>query len=198
MYERIRASGEDQGTILFCGRLVSDLNKLLVVVSLSGQSKGLCGMLKVRASKLEVALLVWLVMMADAFSMFDYGGSGALVRCVCWFFRFVLPCELGLLGDIWVLGCRLNVVSSRVIKVINRLIGKGGALFGFRLFLLSLLIYLVRIGISGVFPYGFRPTCHFSHNFGVSLVVWFGVVGTRLCVRCKGVLAGLVPGGLPW
>nr|QID02640.1 ATP synthase F0 subunit 6 [Scrobicularia plana] len=138
-------------------------------------------------------------MMADAFSMFDYGGGCGLVGFVSWFSCFIIFCVFFSGLDLWVLDSSL--VS--IIKVISegfgrQILGKSRMIFGFSLLCVSLFVYLAFVGVFSIFPYMFCMTAHFSHNFCISMVLWFATLILNLLVSTKGFMMHFVPSGLSW
>lgn len=139
----------------------------------------------------------WLI--ADAFSMFDYGGSMGMVGLVRWGGGWVVV-FISLMGmDYWVGGNRFRVVVSMLNKVFShQILGARRMVFGFGLFCVSLFVYLCFIGVYSIFPYVFCLTAHFSHNFCISIVLWFATLMVNLAVRVKGFGMHFVPRGLSW
>ena len=89
----------------------------------------------------------------------------------------------------------LNLVGD----VIGRqVLGYSRIIFGFGLFCVSLFVYLGLIGILSIFPYVFCLTAHFSHNFCISMVLWFTTLIINLVVSVTGFIAHFVPRGLSW
>ena len=68
---------------------------------------------------------------------------------------------------------------------------------GFGFFCVSLFVYLRFVGVLSIFPYRFCLTAHFSHNFCISMVLWFGTLFFNRLIRVKGFFGHFVPGGLP-
>lgn len=138
-------------------------------------------------------------MIADAFSIFDYGGGGGLVGLVSWCSCFFIFCLVFSGLDFWVLD--RSLVS--VIKVISegfgrQILGKSRIIFGFSLFCVGLFVYLAFVGVFSIFPYMFCITAHFSHNFCISMVLWFATLILNLLIRIKGFIIHFVPRGLSW
>ena len=111
-------------------------------------------------------------MMADAFSMFDFGGRMGLVGVVSWGASFVVL-VLALVGsDMWVSGGRLVVGVKYISSVFGRqILGRRRIIYGFGFFCVGLFVYLAFMGLFSIFPYMFCSTAHFSHNFCISIVM---------------------------
>ena len=99
--------------------------------------------------------------------------------------------------DLWVLDRRLVCVIKVVSEGFGRqILGKSRMIFGFRLFCVGLFTYLAFVGVFSIFPYMFCITAHFSHNFCISIVLWFATLALNLLVRIKGFTIHFVPSGL--
>lgn len=70
--------------------------------------------------------------------------------------------------------------------------------YGFALFCVGLFVYLSFLGIYSIFPYMFCLTAHFSHNFSISIVLWFTTLILNLIISVKGFTSHFVPRGLSW
>ena len=87
------------------------------------------------------------------------------------------------------------------VKVLRSVFGKqilGGRriIYGFGFFCVGLFFYLGFMGVFSIFPYMFCSTAHFSHNFCISIVLWFTTLILNLVVRVKGFIIHFVPSGL--
>jgi len=71
-------------------------------------------------------------------------------------------------------------------------------IYGFSLFCVGLFVYLGFIGVFSIFPYIFCSTAHFSHNFCVSMVLWFTTLILNIIISVKGFTIHFVPRGLSW
>lgn len=80
----------------------------------------------------------------------------------------------------------------------RQILGKSRIILGFRLFCVGLFTYLAFVGVFSIFPYMFCITAHFSHNFCISIVLWFATLILNLLVRVKGFTIHFVPSGLSW
>nr|YP_009642906.1 ATP synthase F0 subunit 6 [Gari elongata]QCQ20470.1 ATPase subunit 6 [Gari elongata] len=139
------------------------------------------------------------MMMADAFSMFDYGGGMGFVGLISWGasgFLFVMM----LAGmDIWVSRNRFLLVLNQISNLFGQqILGSSRMIFGFSLLCVSLFTYLSFVGVAAIFPYMFCITAHFSHNFCISMVLWFSTLFLNLTISVKGFMLHFVPSGLGW
>jgi ATP synthase subunit 6 len=138
-------------------------------------------------------------MLADAFSIFDYGGTlniVSLVRWGCTFFSMVI---LLLRVDRWVSGNRVIIIFHMLRLFFSKQVLSASRMaFGFGFFCVRLFIYLSFVGIYSIFPYTFCLTAHFSHNFCISLVIWFRTLALNFCINFEGFISHFTPGGLPW
>nr|YP_006576442.1 ATP synthase F0 subunit 6 [Solecurtus divaricatus]AEV94336.1 ATPase subunit 6 [Solecurtus divaricatus] len=142
-------------------------------------------------------MFVWV--MADAFSMFDYGGSMGLVGLVSWcsvaFIYLVLMMGL----DLWVVGNRFTFMLNSVSTVFGRqVLGGSQVIYGFGLFCVGLFVYLCFVGVYSISPYVFCLTAQFSHNFCIAMVLWFSTLLLNLTISIKGFFMHFVPSGLSW
>lgn len=99
--------------------------------------------------------------------------------------------------DYWVGGNRFSsllVVLSEVFR--RQILGSRRIVYGFNLFCVRLFVYLCFIGVYSIFPYVFCLTAHFSHNFCISMVLWFRTLILNIAVRVKGFMIHFVPRGL--
>nr|YP_006576382.1 ATP synthase F0 subunit 6 [Iridona iridescens]AEV94276.1 ATPase subunit 6 [Iridona iridescens] len=146
-----------------------------------------------------VFIFVIVLMMADAFSMFDFGGSMGLVGLVSWGSSFVVLMMVLLGSDLWVLDSRLGVGVKFLSSLFGRqILGSSRMIYGFSLFCVGLFVYLAFMGVFSIFPYMFCSTAHFSHNFCISMVLWFTTLILNLIISIKGFLMHFVPSGLSW
>nr|YP_009431958.1 ATP synthase F0 subunit 6 [Donax variegatus]ATA66407.1 ATP synthase F0 subunit 6 [Donax variegatus] len=138
-------------------------------------------------------------MLADAFSMFDYGGTFNSVSLTSWSCTFISMVFVLLSMDRWVLGNRLMVVFLMLSGFFSKeVLSSSRMVFGFGFFCVSLFIYLSFVGIYSVFPYTFCLTAHFSHNFCISMVMWFGTITFNFIISTSNFMSHFTPGGLPW
>jgi F-type H+-transporting ATPase subunit a len=84
-----------------------------------------------------------------------------------------------------------NLIGSEIIRA-------SRAIHGFGLFCVSLFIYLSFVGIFAIFPYTFCLTAHFSHNFSISVVLWFRTLILNVGINFRGFRSHFVPRGLVW
>ncbi len=99
--------------------------------------------------------------------------------------------------DFWVGGNRFTVGLNLVNDLFCRqILGSRRIIFGFGLFVVRLFLYLRFIGVYSIFPYIFCLTAHFSHNFSVSIVLWFSTLILNTLVRLKRFRSHFVPRGL--
>lgn len=138
-------------------------------------------------------------MLADAFSMFDYGGSMGLTGLIRWCSCIVVFYLFFSGSDLWV--SDRNLVYT--IKLISEgfglhILGKRRIIFGFSLFCVRLFVYLAFVGVYSIFPYIFCMTAHFSHNFCISIILWFSTLILNLFIRVSGFIIHFVPRGLVW
>lgn len=139
-------------------------------------------------------------MIADAFSMFDYGGGfRLLVISISWIRCFIVFCIVFSGLDLWVIDRRLVCIVKKVAEGFGlQILGKRRIIFGFSLFCVRLFVYLAFVGIYSIFPYIFCITSHFSHNFCISIVLWFSTLFLNIVIRVKGFIIHFVPRGLSW
>nr|YP_010447199.1 ATP synthase F0 subunit 6 [Donax dysoni]UTM92207.1 ATP synthase F0 subunit 6 [Donax dysoni] len=138
-------------------------------------------------------------MMADAFSMFDYGGILNMTSVVSWLGTYFALMFLLFGIDFWMLGNRLVVLFNTLGELFGKqVLGVSRMIYGFSFFCVSLFIYLSFVGIFSIFPYMFCLTAHFSHNFCISLVMWFSTLLLNLIVGFRGFMVHFVPSGLSW
>nr|AQZ26094.1 ATP synthase subunit 6 [Semelidae sp. STW-2017] len=138
-------------------------------------------------------------MLADAFSMFDYGGSMGFTSFISWGSCFFVFCLFFSGSDLWVVNnrlvCSLKIVSEGFGR---HILGKSRMIFGFSLFCVGLFVYLAFVGVYSIFPYMFCMTAHFSHNFCISMALWFSTLILNLVISVKGFMMHFVPSGLVW
>lgn len=80
----------------------------------------------------------------------------------------------------------------------GQILGRSRMFYGFGFFCVSLFVYLRFVGVFSIFPYIFCLTAHFSHNFCISIVLWFTTLFINIIVRVKGFRSHFVPRGLSW
>nr|QID02653.1 ATP synthase F0 subunit 6 [Scrobicularia plana] len=137
-------------------------------------------------------------MMADAFSMFDYGGGFELMENFSWLIVFVIL-VLTFQGEaIWLVPSYFSLALEKVVLFFGTSCGKSNCLLGFSMACSSLFFYLSVVGVIGIFPYSFCVTAHFSHNLSISLVLWLSCLFVGFGVSLKSFSASVVPGGLEW
>lgn len=137
--------------------------------------------------------------MADAFSIFDYGGGFSLIIVVSWFSCFLVFCVIFSGLDLWVVDNRFTCIVKVISEGFGRnILGKSRMIYGFSLFCVGLFVYLAFVGVYSIFPYMFCITAHFSHNFCISIVLWFRTLFLNLVVSVKGFIIHFVPRGLSW
>nr|AJC10795.1 ATP synthase F0 subunit 6 [Macoma balthica]AJC10808.1 ATP synthase F0 subunit 6 [Macoma balthica]AJC10821.1 ATP synthase F0 subunit 6 [Macoma balthica]AJC10834.1 ATP synthase F0 subunit 6 [Macoma balthica] len=138
-------------------------------------------------------------MMADAFSMFDYGGAMGLVLVFSWGGSWVALSFVMFGSDQWVMKSRLvSGVYMLSDLFANQVLGSSRMVYGFALFCVGLFVYLSFLGMYSIFPYMFCLTAHFSHNFSISMVLWFTTLILNLIISVKGFTSHFVPSGLSW
>nr|YP_009431932.1 ATP synthase F0 subunit 6 [Donax semistriatus]ATA66381.1 ATP synthase F0 subunit 6 [Donax semistriatus] len=138
-------------------------------------------------------------MLADAFSMFDYGGTFNLISIVSWVCTFFSMLFVLLNMDRWVSGNYLVLIFSNLSAFFSKqVLNSSRMVFGFGFFCVSLFIYLSFVGMYSIFPYTFCLTAHFSHNFCISMVMWFSTIILNFTISMNNFLSHFTPGGLPW
>lgn len=90
-----------------------------------------------------------------------------------------------------------DLVLCKVVEVFSRIIGdKGRSCMGFNLVCRTVFIYLSLVSVFSIFPYRFCVTCHFSHNFCISLRLWFCLILLNFRSSFRGYFRSLVPRGV--
>jgi len=101
--------------------------------------------------------------------------------------------------DYWVRGSRVSVGLNQLSVFFgSQVLGVSRIIYGFSLFCVGLFTYLAFLGVYSIFPYIFCLTAHFSHNFSISMVLWFRTLILNILIRAKGFRIHFVPRGLSW
>nr|YP_006576418.1 ATP synthase F0 subunit 6 [Semele scabra]AEV94312.1 ATPase subunit 6 [Semele scabra] len=138
-------------------------------------------------------------MMADAFSMFDYGGGMGVVGLVSWLGTWACLAHMLVNIDQWIIGGRFaSLVEGVAVLFSKQILGASRVVYGFGLLCTSLFVYLSFVGVYSIFPYMFCLTAHFSHNFSISVVLWVSTLLFNLSISVKGFSSHFVPEGLVW
>lgn len=111
-------------------------------------------------------------MIADAFSIFDYGGGLGIFAYVYWLVRGFYVFSFIWFRGIWVQNSYFDLALNKLTAFFRAIVGKKGrTYFGFNLFCSSVFLYFCFLRGLRRFPYGFCLRAHFSHNFSITMII---------------------------
>nr|YP_009131670.1 ATP synthase F0 subunit 6 [Micrura ignea]AJY78578.1 ATP synthase F0 subunit 6 [Micrura ignea] len=74
---------------------------------------------------------------------------------------------------------------------------RGGALRGFSLVVMALMVLLLVLNLGGLIPYVFSTTSHLALTFGLALPLWFSLILSGAFFKPDVFCASLLPAGAP-
>ena len=137
-------------------------------------------------------------MLIDIFSSFDeQNGNFLEVRLVVWMGRGIFL--FFFFSFFWWKRNRLLVFFDLLKSFVEEQVvrGRGSLLGGFSLGVRGVIVLLLSLNLSGLFPYVFRNTSHLIVTFSLASVLWLGLLFSRGFFNFSSFLAVLLPAGAP-